>query len=517
MSHQTSSECDILHLLMASSLSSRFAKPAFALWCLTLAIVLIVRILAPSDLGQNLDQSKTIAFTLDMVQNNQWILPRDSLGHLTRKPPMVNWLGAPFVAMGIHSELALKLPAVISGVSISILIFFAARFLFRKLNTEIADLADITIASHATPLAFFASAAWLASPSAIKHIYFMRPDILFTALLVIAWFASVFLLSSENPKHPKRLALLIWLLAAAAALTKGPLALLIPLYLILHILIITPKPDRKSTLARTSWQWGIPLMLILPGIWLWAAYRINPDHITNTLLGKELGSRVGRGGFTGIFKAALANPAYFFERFLPWCIPAALAIISKPSSRIRTHPIAPATLWVLLVLTTTTIVGMKSGSYIMPAYPAAAILAVYALFRIITLSRAKRAAAPFVFISILIILSATLITVRESTMSRGAKTNTGEFIKEFARSVSQLVGKDDVHFVELGDIPIASLMGRHHSDDLTQFKYVRWNIQPTNLDPSQTPVLVSDPIVTHDPDTGEPIDITIQIGLYKSN
>ncbi len=500
---------------MAGSLSSRFTKPAFAIWCLTGAIVLITRILAPSDLGQNLDQSKTIAFTLDMVHNNQWILPRDSLGELTRKPPMVNWLGAPIVALGFHSELALKLPAVISGISISILIFFAARFFFRKLDTDIADKADKSIAAHATPLALLASAAWLASPSAVKHIYFMRPDILFTALLVIAWFASVLLLTNQQLKEPKRLALLIWLFTAAAILTKGPLAILIPLYLILHILIITPKPDRKPAFARTCWQWGIPLMLLIPAAWLFAAYRINPDHVTNTLFAKELGSRLGRGGPSGILAAALANPGYFFERFLPWCLPAALAIFFKPSRNLRTHPMGPAILWVLLVLATTTLAAMDAGSYIMPAYPAAAILAIYALFRILVSSQATRINPAFITIAALILIFASLITAREATMSRAARTNTGQHIKAFASVASQHIQSNSVRFHQMGDLPIASLMGKHQPGDIAPDPSHRWLIQPTHIDTVATPVLVSEPIVTHDPDTGEPIDTTIQIGLYQ--
>ncbi|PCI09602.1 hypothetical protein COB72_06125 [bacterium] len=499
---------------MPATPPSRSTKPAFAIWCLTLVIVLVVRILAPSDLGQNLDQSKTIAFTLDMVQNNHWILPVDSLADPTHKPPMVNWFGAPIVAMGFHSELALKLPAIISGITISILIFFAARFLFRKLDQDSLDNADRAIATHATPLAFLTSAAWFASPSAIKHIYFMRPDILFAALLVIAWFTSVVLLSNDQPNKPKRLALLIWLLAAAAALTKGPLALLIPLYLLLHILIITPKGERKPALARTQWQWGIPIMLIIPGLWLWAAYRINPDHVTNTLFAKELGSRLGNGGPSGILAAALANPAYFFERFLPWCLPAALAILFKPSRHLRSHPMGPAILWVLLVLAATTLASLNAGSYIMPAYPAAAILAIYALFRIIASPQAARIKPAFISLAILIIFSASLITTREATMSRAARTNTGQHIKAFAKSASQHIQSDQIRFHQMGDLPIASLMGKHQPADINPNPSHHWLIQPTHIDPAATPILVSDPIVTHDPDSGEPIDTTIQIGLY---
>jgi len=500
---------------MPSSPPTRFTKRAFVIWCLTLLIVLIARILGPSDLGQNLDQSKTIAFTLDMVNHNQWILPRDGLGELTRKPPMVNWLGAPIVALGFHNELALKLPAAVSGITTSILVFFAARFIFRRLDTDSADEADRSIAIHATPLAMLAAAAWLASPSAVKHIYFMRPDILFTALLTGAWLASVILLTTQHPKHPRRLALLIWTLTAAAILTKGPLAIFVPVYLILHTLIITPKEQRKAALARTGWQWGIPLVLVLPGLWLYSADRINTEHVRNVLLGHELSNRVGSGGFSGFIQALTRNPGFFIERFIPWCIPAIIAMIFPPSSKLRTHPLAPATLWIIVVLATTTLFTMRAGSYIMPAYPAAAILAVYALYRIIASKRATRPRLAFVLIGSAVLISATLITLRETTMSRGARDRTGENIKAFAHDAHQYIHSDPVRFNHMGDLPIASLLGQHQSDAIESDTAITWLVQPTDTNPALTPILTSAPLTTHDPTTGEPIDSTITISLYR--
>ncbi|MGV6814049.1 MAG: ArnT family glycosyltransferase [Phycisphaerales bacterium] len=507
---------------MDDSKPNTLTRYTFAVWCFALAIVLIGRIIGPSDLGQNLDQSKTIAFTLDMVEHGHWILPRDGLGELTRKPPMVNWVGVPIVAMGFHNELALKLPAVLSGITITILIFFAARFLFRRLDTDPADPADPadrSIAAHATPLGMLAAGAWLASPSAIKHIYFMRPDILFAALLCTGWFASVVLLTNDKLVHPKRLALLIWLLTASAALTKGPLAALIPLYLLLHILVLIPRGQRKAAIAKIGWLWGIPLMLLLPSAWLLGAYRINPEHVTDALFGTELGDRLGNGGAGGFISALIHNPAFFFERFLPWCLPALLAMLFKPSAAIRSHPIAPATLWVLLVLTFTTVLSLQAGSYIMPAYPAAAILAVYALYRIIATTRATRSTPAIIAIGILVILSAALITTREATMSRGARTGSGEHIKDFAHKASDLVGTDSVRFEQLGDCPIPSLMGRHQPGDIEPHPAFDWLIEPIEpiaADALRQPILISEPIVVHDPATGEPIDHSIRLGLYPS-
>ena len=493
---------------------SRMFKLALALWCLTLLIVLGARILGPSDLGQNLDQSKTIAFTLDMVHNGEWVLPRDSLGRLSRKPPMVNWVGAPFVAMGWHSELALKLPAVLSGIGIAVLVCFAGRFFYRRLDREAGDDADHWIASNAPAMGLLASAAWLASPSAVKHIYFMRPDILFAALLCSAWFASVVLLSSPERKRPG-LALLIWFLGACAILTKGPLAVLVPMYLLAHILVIVPKGQRRSAIKATGWWWGIPVMVLIPGLWLWGAYQVDPEHVRTALFGQELGGRVGNNGFAGILNAAMHNPGYFFERFLPWSLPAAMGIIFKPSAKIRTHPLAPASLWILLVLAITTLSSLSAGSYIMPAYPPAALLAVYVVFRLVAKSRATRIKPAIAVIVGLVMVSSSMIAGREATRSRGARTGTGEHLKDFAHTAAQQVGTEAVVFSQMGDLPIASLMGRFQAGEIELPEAHAWLIQPTQIDPNREPVLTSDALVTHDPKTGVPIDATITVSLYR--
>ncbi len=511
------------HSSLPNQDQSKRTRRALILWFLVLAIVILGRILSPSDLGQNLDQSKTIAFTLDMIHNNQWILPSDGINERTRKPPMVNWVGAPIVALGIHTEWALKLPSILAGITTAIFVFIAARFLFRQLEFNHQDNAEHAIASNATVLAFFASCAWLASLSTIKQIYFMRPDLLFTAFLTIAWVCSILLLVPMNNqqsikvKKQSLLALGIWLATACAILTKGPLAIFVPIYLLLHILLITPKAQRKSAINKLNLWWGIPLVLILPAIWLYAAYRVDPDHVSNALIGTELGSRVGRGGSSGILEALRRNPGFFIERFFPWCIPALFAVIFLPSRRFKTHPMGPAVLWFFVVMCTTTLFAMKSGSYIMPVYPAAAILAIYGHIRFFGFLKNKRTSLAIKSLPPIILVFALALTISKGTMSRGARNQAGEHIKAFASQAESIVQSDPVRYQGITESPIASLMGRFQAGEIEQTHEHRWLIAPTAFNSGMIPVLISDPIVTHDPDSGVPIDQKITVGLYQLN
>jgi len=312
------------------------------------------------------------------------------------------------------------------------------------------------------------------------------------------------------------LALGMWVLTALAVLTKGPLAVFVPIYLVAHVLLITPKGSRRGAIRRLCvWQ-GVLIVLIVPGLWLVAALRVDPEHVRSVLFGEELGKRVANSGLSAIFNSMIATPGFFMERLLPWCIPAGLGLFFRPSARFRQHPMGPAVLWVWVILLTTGLSSISAGSYIMPAFPPASMLAVYVLFRLIAGRRVHRIRGAALAIAGLIILSASLIGLREATMSRGARDRSGEHIKSFAERAAVRIGSGTVRFNAMGDLPVGSLMGRHQAGDLGSAPSVEWIIEPSSVHPEAIPVLVSEPITAHDPDSGEPTDETITIGLYRN-
>src|SRR5687768_14207951 len=81
----------------------------------TVLLVFAGRIFGPSDLHDK-SQPKTVAYTADVVLHGRWMLPRDMVGGPARKPPLYNWVGAPFVAVLGYHEWVLKIPAMLSGV-----------------------------------------------------------------------------------------------------------------------------------------------------------------------------------------------------------------------------------------------------------------------------------------------------------------------------------------------------------------------------------------------------------------
>src|SRR6266404_756904 len=130
------------------------------------AIMLGSRVVAPSAL-QRFDQPRTVSYTADIIVNGRWLLPRDMLGHIATKPPLVNWMATPVVALGFWQEWAVKWPMIAATLLTTVLTVRIARNLFRKIpETE-------TVANEA---ALLAGAGWLVNPANMTMIYHCRSD-----------------------------------------------------------------------------------------------------------------------------------------------------------------------------------------------------------------------------------------------------------------------------------------------------------------------------------------------------
>ncbi len=488
---------------------ARMMRIVLALVCATVAVVFCARIFGPSDLYQNHDQSKTASFTADIVLNGRWALPIDMTGARTRKPPLYNWIGAPFFAAGWHSEFALKFPSVLAGLATVVLTFFAARRLFGVKEPA---------------LAYATAALWIAAPENAKHIYFCRPDIVLIALLTGGWLCAMRALDTRPGKARAWVLAAMWAITGLAAITKGPAAVLIPMYALLHSAWIGVRDAEgemqrgRKWAARIGW-WGMPIVLAIVAAWLIPAYLADPDYVREGLLGREMAGRLDASKGAGTIVERLAAHSrpirFFFERFAPWsALCAAALFMLGPIKRVREHPLAPTLLWVLMVLGVMTLLAGKGGSYIAPAYPAAAILAVHGFTVLLAAFKVSKAKTP-VIIAACALLVGTSIGTREMFFSRGARTETGDAIVAFSRGAERIVGSDAVVFADLGYVPIPTLMGQHQVGPATEDEIgaAHWVIMPVR-DSLPEPVLVSDELKRLRAQDGGVRGGVIHIGLW---
>ena len=73
--------------------SRRLFLWGLALLLATYACLVTIRLATPDDLGMR-DQWRVGSYIIDVVQNGNWLCPRDANGAITSKPPMHPWIAA---------------------------------------------------------------------------------------------------------------------------------------------------------------------------------------------------------------------------------------------------------------------------------------------------------------------------------------------------------------------------------------------------------------------------------------
>jgi 4-amino-4-deoxy-L-arabinose transferase-like glycosyltransferase len=334
-----------------------------------LVLSMWLRASAPSDLWDQ-TQPRTIAYTADMVTRGgtAWILALDAEGFPATKPPLYNWLAAPFVAaFGRASEWAHKAPSVLSLCAIAASLVILGNRLAPRAGT-------------------FAGLAFVSTYALFKLGYLARPDMVLSAILFAGWWASVQLLSGVGGR---RHAALFWLSVVLAAWVKGPVAALLPMFAIVGSFAVhrTWRP-----LAAFRPLWGIPLAIVLAPSWYVAAGFVNREHLVKVLWYAEIygrftgeGEEGGHRGLMGTIRGLPFMTFYFFTRFAPWSVAAllgALALLDRRDGGIARWRLAKggtalvlATVWTVLVVATFTLSSGKRADYLAPAYGPAALVA----------------------------------------------------------------------------------------------------------------------------------------------
>lgn len=371
--------------------ASRSAPP----WPLIAAVVIaflsivLLRATGPSDLWDQ-TQPRTIAYTADILVRggNAWVLAQDADGFPATKPPLYNWLAAPFVAIaGRESEFAHRFPSVLAALATAgLLVWWGERLAARGRLGGVRGMG------------WLAALAWLAMFPTIKLGYLARPDMLLCLVLFIGWWAATRAIafrrdgSGERPGIAN--AMTFWLMFALAAWTKGPVAVCLLAYPPLLALVLERSLAPLATLRPMLF--ALPAMM-LAGLWYALAAWIDPAHFRQTLVYGEVVGRVtgngpegGGDGPMAILLGLPVMPMYFVARFAPWSIASLLGFVAlfgrettdqpRPK-RWRSSPdhavLLGALLWTALLVALFSLSSGKRADYIAPVYAPAALVAAW--------------------------------------------------------------------------------------------------------------------------------------------
>ena len=277
----------------------------------------------------------------NMLKSGDFLTPIYNGELRLNKPPMTYWLTAlSFFLFGVN-EFALRFFQVLAGLGTG-----AVTYLFaRKLAGETS--------------AVFAFLALTLSFQFVANARYTSPEVLlsfFTTCTLYLWFISY-------EKNNNTLFFLALTFSAMGVLTKGPVGFLMPAGIIFVYLLIT---DPKE-LLKVKYYLGSLYVLLTGGWWFLYQYTTHREEFTKVFV-KENIKRI---------YALEQDPFYFYLldiniSFLPYSFIFYLALFWALKNRRRT--LLFPTVWFLTVFVAFSLVRMKIPVYIMPAFPAMAIL-----------------------------------------------------------------------------------------------------------------------------------------------
>ncbi|WP_165155113.1 glycosyltransferase family 39 protein [Parabacteroides sp. ZJ-118] len=358
-------------------------------------------------------EPREAAVAISMLETGNWVLPRSYADEFAFKPPMAHWLMAAFsYPQGHVTEFTSRLPSALAFIVLAgfVLLFFGKRIVkFQE--------------------AFIATLLLVTCVEIHRAAMTTRVDMLLTTFMVIGLFQ---LYRWEEKLELKGLPLFIPLLLGCAVLTKGPVGVVLPLF-VFGIYLLMLGQYSYLTIFKALLYAGIS-SLFLPMLWYTAAWKQGGDEFLNVILAENLarflhletpGISYDLGHENGVWYNLMTLAA----GFIPWTLFFFFSLfglkLSKPERPVkeilrntwrRVRSMEKVRLFSLVALVGIlffySIPSSKRSVYIMPAYPFIALfLAQYALYITEYRTKATRMFAAFLVSAASVVMIAILLTV----------------------------------------------------------------------------------------------------------
>jgi 4-amino-4-deoxy-L-arabinose transferase-like glycosyltransferase len=318
-----------------------------------------------------------------MSLTGDWITPY--FDGVTRfdKPPLIYWLMVLcFKGFGVN-EWAARLPSAVSGLGIVVFCFYILRQHAPSLGATSGMTSETTTATQTSARPWLA--AWLGATMLMLNLntYFWGrtgyADMLLTATMGGALLAFFLGYAQPQTRVKQRWYGVFYLLIGLAILTKGPIALLLPVAIIGGFTLYLG--NLRVVLREMQISWGSLAVLILTVPWYVLVTLANGSAFVQSFFGYHNLTR-----FSSVVSQH-SGPWYFhflviLVGFLPWSAYLPLALFKvRPWQRHRWQQCSRseqlslyAVIWFVVILGFFTVSVTKYFSYTLPLMPAAAIL-----------------------------------------------------------------------------------------------------------------------------------------------
>ena len=280
-----------------------------------------------------------------LLAGGDWIAPRRE-GMLASKPPLFHWIAATTARVAGRSDFALRFPSAVAAWGMVVATFICGMAVFDRRR------------------------AWLAAGVLLATMGFWRPamearvDMLFAAAVSVALTGFARWQRTANP-GPR---LAFYLGCAAAVLTKGPIGVVLP-----AAIVLATHRARDLAQLRALWAPGpaCTAAAVTLGWYGLAYHRAGQEFVALQLLHENLDRAVGWGTFE---RQRRAHPLKLVGSFLTWLVPWNAAALAT-WRRAGTWPRRFLHAWWIVTLGVFTIAAGKRAVYLLPLYPAIALLA----------------------------------------------------------------------------------------------------------------------------------------------
>jgi len=358
----------MLKAQIGNSSHSKISIRTFSLLIFVAAVLLYVPPLYRTPFSSKGEGREALVVS-NMREQQEFILPLRNGTEIPSKPPCFHWIAYGLAQLqGNLDEGVIRLPSALAAAT-GLVVFFL--FLSQVLPLQRALVSVLLLSSS---LEWFRSAG------------LARVDMLFTLWLTLSCLI-LYALTRREGKHRSSLTIMLSLVLACGALTKGPAAIVLPWvifgtwYGVKRLLKI---PTEKLPLLFLGS--AALLSLFLACLWYYLAYQKGGASFLQIHLMKENAARVlGMDDYeVGHQKPFFYSIVYLFSSFLPWSLflPVVMHRLWKERKlflRAENDFLLYCLVWFSIFFIVVTVAVSKRGVYFLPSFPALSVLMALAL------------------------------------------------------------------------------------------------------------------------------------------
>ncbi|RLD99312.1 MAG: hypothetical protein DRI92_02495 [Aquificota bacterium] len=319
-------------------------------------VVISVGIIAPN-LGQvsfwDPDEARYAECARNAIKHGHWIIPYYNGHPRIVKPPLMVWLvsiSSLVVGKGEVSELTSRLPSLLAGVGTVVVTFLLA-------------LSMLTSETLAFLAAFILSTTFLF----YKQARFAITDMVLLSFITLACYAFYKAITKEQRVY-------VWLMYTALALAtmdKGP-----AVGLVLPGLIFLVYLWSQGSLEKLKFLFYPPAILLYLVIVLPWPLLLGKKYLKKFLWENNILRFAGNPSWRTPFWFYMVN---FPTHFTPWMAFLPMVAVAMKKAREDLGEIALPLAWFAVTFVIFSVSDTKRSSYILPLYPAAAIITAWAI------------------------------------------------------------------------------------------------------------------------------------------